>query len=84
MNKVKLYLMANDTKWVVISKDMTFIPFSGMDIEGLAGEQPLRISGMSYDFVSNTFKFRLSWLSSEPLTSKQLYDLNVGWEEAVK
>ena len=79
-----MYLMANDTKWVMNHQDCPFVPFAGLDIGGLAGEQPLRVSGVEWDIPGNFIKLRLSWLSAEPLTSQQLYDLNVGWEVAAK
>jgi hypothetical protein len=84
MNKVKMYIMANDAKWVMNIRDLSFVPFSGMDFEGLAGEQSLRVSGMSYDVTENFFKVRLAWLSAEPMLSRELIDLNIGWEMAAK
>lgn len=78
--KTFLYIMANDTKWVRCEHDLPFAPYPGMDIEGLAGEQPLRISGMAYDVGKQTVKVRLAWLSQDPLRSADLVALNVGWE----
>lgn len=72
--------MANDTKWIKCERDLPFTPYPGMDFEGLAQEQPLRISGMSYDFTKKHMKVRLSWLSSEPLNSDVMVGLEVGWE----
>ncbi len=82
--KTKMYLMANDSKWVMNVRECPFVPFTGMDVGGLADEQPVRVSGVEWNIPDNFIKLRLSWLSSEPLTSQQLYDLNVGWEAAAK
>ena len=75
-----MYLMANDTKWVEREEDLPFLPYPGFDFVGIAGEQPLRISGMSFHIPNQVFKIRLAWLSSDPLTSKTLIDMDVGWK----
>jgi hypothetical protein len=73
----RMYIMSNDAKWMERIEDLSFTPYPGMDFTGSVGEQPLRISGMSYDVVDRSFKVRLAWLSHEPLTSAQMVEL--GW-----
>lgn len=80
--KTIMYIMANDAKWVQQELDLPFTPYPGMDFEGLAGEQPLKISGMSYNVKGSYYKLRLAWLSQDPLDSKQM--LEYGWELAKK
>lgn len=72
--------MTNDVKWMEREEELPFIPYPGHDFTGLAGEQPLRISGMSYDIPGQFFKLRLNWLSSDPLTAQAMMDLDVGWK----
>jgi hypothetical protein len=72
-----MYLMSNDAKWMEKEVELSFIPYPGMDFEGLADEQPLRISGMVYNVEYDYFKLRLAWLSPDPLDSKVMVGL--GW-----
>lgn len=74
-----MYLMANDTKWVKVEKQLSFVPYPGMNFDGLAGEQSLKISGMSYDTNSGSFKIRLAWLSQDPMMSADMLSLGIGW-----
>jgi hypothetical protein len=77
--KVIMYIMANDTKWVEREEDLPFFPFHGLDLTGMAADQPLRINSVSYDLPGQFFKIRLSWMSNEPINSKDLVD-NHGWK----
>ena len=72
--------MANDTKWMEMEKEIPFVPYPGLDFTGLAGEQPLRISGISYDVPGQFFKLRLAWLSQEPMASEAMLKLGAGWK----
>lgn len=80
MHEFKIFLMANDTKWVECVKEMPSVPFPGMDLTGLAGEQPLKVSGVGYNLDEGRYQLRVNWLSQQPLTSAQLIELNVGWQ----
>ena len=69
--------MSNDAKWMEKTTELPFTPYPGMNFEGLAGEQPLKISGMSYDVIGNFYKLRLAWLSPDPMMSDEM--LKLGW-----
>jgi hypothetical protein len=71
--------MTNDVKWVKKETELPYTPYPGMNFEGIAAEQPLKISGMSYVFPEGYFKLRLAWLSDNPLSSKEMVALDVGW-----
>ena len=75
-------MLTNDAKWVMCEQEWDFLAYPGMNIDGLAGEQSLKISGLSYDIKEKTFKLRLAWLSAEPINSSDMFDMNVGWEIA--
>lgn len=72
--------MANDTKWLKREDDLDFVPYPGLSFDSLAGDFPLKISGASYDVQGKFFKVRLAWLTSDPFNSKEMLDLNIGWE----
>ena len=76
--KTFLFIMANDTKWMEREDDLPFVPYPGFDFIGLAGDQPLRISGMSYDIPGQFFKIRLAWLSPDPMDSGPM--IQNGWK----
>ena len=83
MSQVRMYVMGNDTKWVERITELPFFPFHGLDFQGIAADQPLRVNSVLYDITdleNPFFKIRLSWLSQQPLTSKQMVDLGVGWQ----
>lgn len=72
--------MSNDTKWLELEKELPFVPYPGFNFTGIAGEQELKISGMSYDISKDLFKIRLSWLSMEPMNADDMVALNIGWK----
>lgn len=72
--------MTNDCKWLEREQDLPFTPYPGLTFDGLAGPQPLKISGMSYDISDNHYKLRLAWLSPDPMDSEPMIALNVGWK----
>jgi hypothetical protein len=78
--KTYFYLMSNDCKWLERTQELSFTPYPGMTFDGLAAEQPLKISGMAYDVAGDFFKIRLAWLSAEPMVAADLLALGVGWE----
>jgi hypothetical protein len=75
--------MSNDAKWMKKEIELPFTPYPGMNFEGITGEQPLKISGMSYMVTEDCFKLRLAWLSDKPLNSKEMIALDIGWELAI-
>jgi hypothetical protein len=77
--RTKMYLMANDTKWLELEEDLDFVPYPGLSFDGIAGEQSLKISGASYNVKEKYFKVRLAWLTIDPLNSQELLDLDIGW-----
>ncbi len=74
--KIFTYVLSNDAKWMENEPQLPFIPQVGTDLDGLA-DQPLRISGMSYDVKNDYIKLRLSWLSPDPLNSDKMVEY--GW-----
>ena len=78
--KTIMYIMTNDTKWLEREQNLSFIPYPGLSFDGLAADQPLKISGMSYDVTKDNFKIRLAWLSQDPLNSAAMMALDVGWK----
>lgn len=76
---IKLYILCNDAKWVEKIDELDFFPFHGLDFQGLAGEQPLRVNSVSWDMNEKFFKVRLSWMSQEIMTTKEMVDLAIGW-----
>jgi hypothetical protein len=67
-----------------VKKQLNFLAYPGMNIDGLAGEQSFKISGLAYDTIESICKVRMAWLSTEPLNASTLFALNVGWELATK
>lgn len=78
--KCIFHIMANDTKWLEREEEIPFAPYPGINFEGIAGDQPLKVSGMSYDLKDKIYKVRLAWLSQEPLNSQKMLELDVGWK----
>jgi hypothetical protein len=78
--KTFMLVMANDTKWLEREQDLPFTPYPGMTLSGLAVDEELKISAMSYDVELDAFKIRLAWLTMQPLTSSQMLALDVGWK----
>ena len=78
--KTLMYIMSNDVKWMEYEVDLPFAPYPGHDFTGISGEQPLRITGMSYDIPGQFYKLRLGWLSPDPMMSQDMLALNVGWK----
>lgn len=75
--KTLAYLMSDDAKWMEKELDLPYTPHPGTDLDGLVGEQPLRINGMSYNVNGDFFKLRLAWLSHEAMHSSEMVKL--GW-----
>jgi hypothetical protein len=78
--KCRMFVMANDTKWLEREQDLPFTPYPGMTFSGLAVDEELKISAMSYDVELDAFKIRLAWLTMTPPTSDVLLSLDVGWQ----
>lgn len=73
-----MYIRSNDVKWMEREEDLPFVPQVGTDFEGISSEQPLRISGLSYNIQEQFIKVRLAWLSAEPMDSSEMVKL--GWK----
>jgi hypothetical protein len=76
--KILMYIRSNDVKWMEREEDLPFVPQVGTDFEGISSEQPLRISGLSYNIQEQFIKVRLAWLSAEPMDSSEMVKL--GWK----
>lgn len=77
--KTLMYILSNDAKWMEREDDLPFTPHAGLAIEGLTDEQPIKINTMTYNVTEQHFKLRMSWVSPDPMTSKDMLKLNLGW-----
>jgi hypothetical protein len=45
----KMYLMSWDAKWMEKEVELDFTPFPGLSLDGLVGDETVKINTMSYD-----------------------------------